>query len=233
MCLTLTKKKKKKKKITIQIPRRKAEWKIQSVISPRPAFYISHSPVPTILQLPGFPGYVPQLSPALRHQTRQMGAMLLQWHLGSDSRRAPLGEDCPTTSTQEPGRGINKASGRNPSVQRSSLARGTGTAKSTGFQRVTRSSSQNQGEGWRRPRAVGVDPAGPPARADLTVAPRSRLLHGAADHRIRRQGQTSRTTAQPGPAHHEPPASSGGSGPLGTRAGYKDPTPRGLARARN
>lgn len=165
--------------------------------------------------MPGFSGYVSQPSPALRHQTRQMGDMLLQWHLGGDSRCAPLGEDCPTTSTQGPGRGINKASGRNPSVQRSSLARGTGTAKSTGFQRVTRSSSQNQGGGVA-PTQRG---RGRSRWASLLSGPRR---HPAVptpswswDHRVGRQGQTSRTTAQPGPARHEPPASSGGVRPSG------------------
>lgn len=128
--------------------------------------HTAHPPAPAsiIIQRPGFPVQVPRLSPALRHRTSQMGAMVLQGHLVDDSRCAPLGKDRPTTSTQERGAGggrrestKHRAASRS-SVQRSSPARGTGAAKSTGFQRVTRPSSQNPGEGWRRPRAVGRCP---------------------------------------------------------------------------
>lgn len=130
---------------------------MQSVISRvlLPTLRILPPPPPAsiIIQRPGFPVQVPQLSPALRHRTSQMGAMLLQGHLGDDSRCAPLGKDRPLrqlrNGAQVGGEGEStkhRAASRS-SVQRSSPARGTGAAKSTGFQRVTRPSSQNPGGG--------------------------------------------------------------------------------------
>lgn len=92
------------------------------------------------------------------------------------------------------------------SVQRSSPARGTGAAKSTGFQRVTRPSSQNRGEGWRRPRAVG---RGRGRWASRPSGPRRRP---GVPTQFSLQGQTWRTAAQPGHARREQrrgPASGG------------------------
>lgn len=145
----------------------------------RSAHHTAHSPASIIIQRPGFPGQVPQLSPALRHRTSQMGATLLQGHLGDDSRCAPLGKDRPTTSTRARGEGrkINKAPGRIP-LQRPKVLAGARHRRCQ-IHRIPKGDSAVIAEpggrgGAGRERSVGAVAAGPLARANLAVAPGSR-----------------------------------------------------------
>jgi len=118
------------KKIKIQIPRRQAERKrrekMKWVVSPWPPPGTAHSlraPPPHHPLTAPFPSIGSQLSPALRHQMgKEQGPVPLQEKPGSNTRCTQVRGECQTTKLRNSVGGVNKASCRVPSDQRSSPA---------------------------------------------------------------------------------------------------------------
>lgn len=221
-----------KKKITIQIPRRKAEWKIQSGISPGllPTFRISPSLSSSnarVLRVrfpaqsrtaspnPSNGGHAPPVTP------RRWLTVRPSWGGLSNYVNSGTGQGYQQSIRPQPERPKVLASSRaalappNPQDSKGWLAR----------HRRTR------GEGWRRPREVGVDPAGPPSWADLVVTPRSRLLHGAETTTSAARAKLREPLHSPVPRAMSRPRAAEESGPLGGPRRLRGPSTQGLSQS--